>query len=683
MADLSYQMLLIPPTLLLAIGATLFAGAEAIPRRLGLFLCTTTWSASAGLSVVFLLRILDAGGWANLQVSGFAGAQLFATAFHDVLWLSLRPKGALLLVLLHIASGLLLWVGPSSSGGGARRNPMPMRLSQCGLALMGLGGLVVTLMAGTLPFLLAGTFAASCAALGILFFDAPERDEANAASSVWNLHLVADGILLCGAGLAFAVTGATHPLNILQQLGQQNAMVLVPLGPLAGFPSAWVTTGISVLFAVGVFFRAAPLFLSGYWLRAKGASFPALSLAHHVLWMGGTLLLVDALAPLISLTPVVRDVLCVFLLASALWHTLAASVQRNVDALILHAPFSLALVAVITALWGLPGMMLLVGGMFWLGSAVLASCLSLVVEAEHHSLDFLQMGGLWQKIRRSETAFTLVVTSWTVLPFTGALLVLSALLSWLSSGNTLHWVGVSLLLGWGGVFPFALFRMSFCIFSGDESRRESPKDEIDAKAPEQGIFRVLPPLFVSLGMLIAPILFALPEKWMQFVLPAFRTPLRAFIAPESQAMNAVHRLQQVPLKDPAPIFYLGFNIALILAAFFAIGVAASFYRKNLSPRAKAFEESRWVQKANGLLTNYDLSERLIDRLITAPLDRISKGLWSIAYPVVVEGSTHRVVTVPLSVAGFLLRIANNGDVQRGLMVMLLTGAALLSWWSVR
>lgn len=675
MADAPFALLFAVGGSLVGVGLLLLAVAS-MPRRLGLLFAHAAWWMSTWWLVQGAVRILDVGKWSDVQLTGFQGAQLVAEGPGGMLF-TLRAKGALLLLLLHLAVGAVLWLAPVLRGGGHRRDPRPLPLAGVGCVLLALGGLDVVVMGGVLPTVLAGAVLSSCAALGMLLLERPERDGANAASQVFMVHVVADAFLLAATVVMVGLANSAHPLESLITL-LQSKNVVVEAGPFVGFPTSWIRQLLVVLLAVGLGLRSAPIGLVSFWQKAKGGSFVVLHVAHHLAWTGATVLLVDQLTPLLRLSPIVADVLGLVLVVGAGWHTLHLLVSRHLDDALLHAPLALASLAMASFVTGNATSAVVFCLLAWVGGVAVAAALSTVVERTH-SVDVRQLGGLEPALPRSESATALWAATLTALPGSGLFLgVLPLVTDGVVRGGLRLAMSVVVLVPTLALCGAAL-RLWWGTFSGDELRDIEVVDDDQ----ELRLRTKLLPSLLALLTVLTPLLVALPRRAMQLLMPGFRPPLPSLLAPEDRVF-AVVETTLAGLPPPIPTGYeLTAALLLALMALVVVVVVAKLFRKQWSPRADAFAAHPTVTTWAGRLQDPRLPMRLWERVLVGPVERLAKTVWGYVYPVVVEGGLHQVFSIPLSFAGFLLRVFNNGDVQRGLALMLLVGGGLLSWWSLR
>lgn len=120
--------------------------------------------------------------------------------------------------------------------------------------------------------------------------------------------------------------------------------------------------------------------------------------------------------------------------------------------------------------------------------------------------------------------------------------------------------------------------------------------------------------------------------------------------------------------------WLLMGIALTISVA-GIGLAALLYRGGISKTAEKLKES--LRPVYALLWNKYYVDELYHLVFVRPTQIVARVLWKIADALVIDGGLTKVGPAVVGAAGSLLRRAQNGDVQRYLIVVMLGAASVL------
>ncbi|MFZ9888874.1 MAG: hypothetical protein ACO3JL_15350 [Myxococcota bacterium] len=672
-----------PLLLWLCLGPVLFAapgflGARWMPRWLCSALVVGGWLSSLVLWVMLLQRELSLGGWEEMQVSGFRGVRLVALSSAQGPWLLADPLRLVLGGSLVIA-GLIAVIHPLVAVGGGPRTIMG-RMGRAGLLgeLLLYGVLQCCVYAASLSFLIGLAMLASLLAWLLTSSADPKREQRDAAGQIFVLHRLGD----LAWGIALATLVSTFGGLSLDELAPSwvgaSGWERLEDGPLRGFPLRTALSLISALMILGAFARVAVLPLPFPGRTATGLPAPALGLVHGAAAVLPAFLVAFHALPLWESLPLAPSVWGHAALVTSCAAALAAGVTRDilqVDLQVTRALHALALAALFFGQF--PAAALLVAMAVILPSALLQPT-GVVLESTGHQGDMFALGGMWRRLPLTDRGRAIAVIAVTTFPGSAAWLAMERLLFETLDGPRASWSAAALVVSSALCLSFAAFRALHLTYSGDEPRCDCG-DSVDV-----AWWRSASALVVSLLAVGMPLLFGLPRAIVRPWVLGYQEAMTEFLAPTWPMATGL------PLTDEGTWFDdrhgvpdqwrlvgMGLLVGVCAVAFVA---SAVLYRGGPTLWHSRLRGVFPAARSDSLLsTSFGLDVLWLMQLPSL-VERAARWIRTLVLAVVLDIVVTRAVAGVAAIARSAIRILHSGDVQRGLLLLLIVVALLLSRW---
>jgi NADH:ubiquinone oxidoreductase subunit 5 (subunit L)/multisubunit Na+/H+ antiporter MnhA subunit len=684
MVDHAFPWLWAVPLVPIGVAVVLFPSSARLPRPFVSGAAVLAWLVSLGAAAWAFSTELDLGGWAEIGTGRFAGARLLAWSFTGEAVLVGDPLTLLGALVVVLGAGLGLRGAVSAWGGGRRKAPSPLSGPQLLAILLLAGVLSLIFLSRTLSMAVGAAVIASLASWGLLLAVEPSRDEMDAANRWFLVHRIGDVAWLLGLALLLATWGTLDIGEIAQRMAEVDPWVRAESGPFRGFPARTLFLTTGALLVAGAASRLALLPLPMLYREVTGLPAPALAVVHQLAGFGAGLALLIRTLPIWQSAPGVPEVTALLAAFTALLAAFAALAARDVIAIDLHMGHALAaLGAAAVALLSLPAATL------WLVTAmvvpvVLLSTSGAVLEALQGRRDVMEMGGLWQRMRRSDRARAIATFALVGLPGMAGFLALERTLWEGADGPLRNTTVVIVLVLAGTVLSFAAFRALHLVFSGEKLRSEAPAVLVDLSR-WQAILSTL----AALAMVgLAPTL-ALPEELGRLTpVVGYQEPLARFLEPALRALFGPGE----PL-GPGLAPALGragfaadvrYGLMGIVAATGVLGfvLSALLFRKGPTPlfeRIASVGALLWVRKAAETTLGLEI---LWTRGALAAIP-VARAFNTLVLTLLLDGLITRFVALVGAFARGLLRLLHNGDAQRALFAAVVVIVVLFALWGGR
>ena len=641
-----------------------FPFASTFGRRFATALSLAAVTTSNALLLVAVLRLFENQGVADAagNIIGLSGVTLRGQLFGvDVV----ANAASLLAALSFGAAFFVGLVGAAFAwGGGPRRQPTPAGAGQI-LALLFVFGVVeLAALAEGLHVTIAAAPMTAALGYGVMLASGPQRRTLDGASRVFTVQRIADAALLIAIGWIWVSYGAFAPHAIAAHL------VTAGQNPWLGFEGQVA----AALLLGGVALRLACFPWVSMAKDAVGAPVPVVALLIGTTALGMPLLILQKSAVVVFAAPAVMQIgLYVFLL-SALFHAAIAATTTKLLATDLHLATTLALIGASAFALGSQTGLLLMFVATTIGAAAMSLQASAVIEAMQGQTDVDKLGGLWRPLKFTFAGRALLTLGWSALPGGVSAVVLCRMLpaAWqATSGRTVLTTTVLLL---ALVLTFAAYRALHLQFGGESIRGEAPARLVEVRPARW----LLPLLFGAVGVVLNVVYVIPPALRPQVGAPPANT-LDAVLASSWTAGSTV-LATAAKTADLPPSWMLAVVMGLGAAGWIA---SALFFRRGPSPLFVRVQALPFIAFAGRLLRGGALIERIIDTVVTGPAMKGARFVVQMVLPALIVAPPNRLPALPATFVGFVLRMVHNGDMQRGLLILIASIAGLLWWWSIR
>ena len=491
--------------------------------------------------------------------------------------------------------------------------------------------------------------------------------KAFAGRKAFVVNRVGDFGFLIGAFALLSIFGtpAYAELTSLARVVAPDAVIAS--GVFAGWTyQAAVTVALLGLF-VGATGKSAQLPLYIWLPDAMAGPTPVSALIHAATMVTAGVYLVARNSMLFSLAPAAMATVALVGALTALFAALMAFTQTDIKKVLAYSTVS-----------QLGFMFIGVGvGAWWAGvlhlvtHAFFKACLFLGAGSVMHGMgdetDIRKMGGLAGKMPHTHWTFlvsTIAITG--VLPLSGYwskdAILGSALFShnpvWHEVGPIAYVLGTLAALG----TAFYMTRLYWLTFQGKE--RTHAAEHAHESSPVMTV-----PLMVLAVLAVVALVLGLPgEHWALGEL--FKGYLEPVFGPGTERLHEVGHFHAG--AHPAWPYFAAWAIA-------AVGTAIGWvlYQGGLGG-APARWAAAWPRTYRLMLDKFRVDE-LYDAVVVRPLKTLAYVLWRVIDVVVIDGTVNGVARAAMMV-GSVVRLAQNGDVQRYAAVMAIAAAAIL--WTV-
>ncbi len=555
-------------------------------------------------------------------------------------------------------------------GGGPRQQPTKAGAGQLFAMLFLHGVLQLACLAEGMHVVIAAAPITSAIGYGILLSSRPRRDGLDGASRLFTAQRIGDAGLVLALGVIWVAHQAFDPQAVAALLETTKAADAFAQGPFVGAPrqTAWTLAGVLMLGGCGLRLACFPWVSIGR--HATGAPAPVSALVVGTTGLGVPLLILLKCAPVVLLTaPNLLQMGVVVALVSACFHAAIGAATKRVLAIDLHVLTTLALVGAALAVAGGVVAAAIALSIVTVGAVLLALSSSAVIEAMQGQTDVMKLGGLGASLpwTRRGRLLTLGVVSAAPGGVGFLFFVLAARHAQL---GTLAQTVVVLL---AAIVTFTGFRAHHLQFGGPSVRGERP-----ARLVEQNPVRLALPLLIGVAA-VALGYALLPPNFEKTPVP---TAIAQFMAPALGPTRTALALQPTSpvgwLTAPTTAF-----VCVLAATGFASVVGWLLFGQGPGALLKRVEDNPGLKSLGRLLGAGAFFERLIDRIVAGPVMKGARFVVQTVLPTLIVAPPTRLPALPATAFGFVLRIIHNGDMQRGLLFLVVSVSALLWWWSLR
>jgi NADH:ubiquinone oxidoreductase subunit 5 (subunit L)/multisubunit Na+/H+ antiporter MnhA subunit len=659
------------PLLLIVVGVVLMPIAGKLPRTLLALLFLSTWSLATA-SLIDLARVLLAAGrWDLVVENGWVGA---TARVLEPFPLSVDPLRLLFVASIHLSGGLALVGARQAWGGGVRRVQTPASAGQRVTALVLLGVTELAVIVDRLDHLVM--LAALGAGLsGLLLFASKARPEGvHGVAWLFALHRIGD-VALVVTVVVLAASGL--PLGegaLAVALADLDVVHVVRAGPLTGFPWRIVIDLVAALLAVFTAMRLLVFPFSSVIKSVVEGPAPVLLFAHGIGGAALALVVLVKFAVVLHHAPAVVTVFALVLVVAAVVQLLTALSITDLTEIDVRMMFATAaLTALALVLGAIAGAVL---GFALLLIVVVAAVLAdgAAIEAMQGTSDVMRMGGLWRPLRRTDAVRALATFSLIGFPGLTGFIFYDALLgAALSStrGGVLLFVGAFVAVGLAG---FVALRSLHLVFVGDKPRGAAPALLVEPSRERWGIL-----LVVVLGISGLSLFFATPQHVLDRVMPGAFSPLDVLLAPS--AFVHVYALYkgggEPPFVDGMPALLPVLLVTGVAVAVYALSYVL-YRRRHLAPGLRSMSPT--LLRVRGFLANDLSAMHAIARFIQNPILDLARAVARIARPVLVDGLLEQAPRAAAAVIAVTARLLHAGDIQRALLIVIITISVVLTLW---
>ena len=475
---------------------------------------------------------------------------------------------------------------------------------------------------------------------------------------------IGDFGFLIGLFALFSIFGTANYQEIVAIARQLDPAQVVSGGIFAGRTFQWAITLALLGLFVGACGKSAQLPLYVWLPDAMAGPTPVSALIHAATMVTAGVYLVARNSYLFSLAPVAMATVTIVGAATALFAALIAFVQTDIKKVLAYSTVS-----------QLGFMFIGVGcGAWWAGilhlvtHAFFKGCLFLGAGSVMHGMgddtDIRNMGGLWKKMPLTALTFgisTLAITGFV--PLSGfwskdAILgnaFFSHNAAWHEVGQIAYVLGLLAALG----TAFYMSRLFFMTFVG------KPRTHAAEHAHESSPVMTVP-LLVLAGLAVVALVLALPGHGpMAMIFEHYMAPV---FEPGTERLLATHHFHAAP--HPAWPYFVAWGIA-------ALGtlVAWAMYA------GPAMEAPAKLGRALPGLYRFTYEKFRVDELyeyvVIEPVRYLAYILWRIVDVFAIDGLMVNGVARVVGFVGGVVRLAQNGDVQRYAAIMAVAAAVIL------
>jgi NADH-quinone oxidoreductase subunit L len=478
---------------------------------------------------------------------------------------------------------------------------------------------------------------------------------------------IGDFGFLIGLFALFSIFGTASYQDLARLAGQIDPAAAIQGGLFAGRTFQWAITFALIGLFVGACGKSAQLPLYVWLPDAMAGPTPVSALIHAATMVTAGVYLVARNAYLFSLAPAAMATVTIVGAATALFAALIAFVQTDIKKVLAYSTVSqlgFMFIGVGSGAWW-AGILHLVTHAFFKGCLFLGA--GSVMHGMGDETDIRKMGGLFGKMPVTAITFgisTLAITGFVPLSgfWSKDAILGSALFShnpaWHSVGEWAYFIGLAAALG----TAFYMSRLYFLTFVG---KARTPAAE---HAHESSPIMTVPLVVLALLAIVALVL-ALPGHgplgmiYEHYMAPVFQ--------PGTQRLLAAGHFHagdhpSWPYFVAWGIAALGTAVAWTMYAGPAIELPGKLIRTFPAVYRFAYDKFR--------------VDELYQALVIEPVRYLAYVLWRVVDVFAIDGILVNGVARAVGFAGAVVRVAQNGDVQRYAAVMAVAAAVIL--WSV-
>jgi NADH-quinone oxidoreductase subunit L len=475
---------------------------------------------------------------------------------------------------------------------------------------------------------------------------------------------IGDFGFLIGLFALLSIFGTASYGELTAAARQVNPAAVIQGGLFAGRTFQFAITFALLGLFVGACGKSAQLPLYVWLPDAMAGPTPVSALIHAATMVTAGVYLVARNAYLFSLAPAAMATVTIVGAATALFAALIAFVQTDIKKVLAYSTVSqlgFMFIGVGAGVWW-AGVLHLVTHAFFKGCLFLGA--GSVMHGMGDETDIRKMGGLWKKMPVTALTFgtsMLAITGFVPLSgFWSKDAILGGALfshnhAWPAVGQLAYGLGVLAALG----TAFYMSRLFFLTFVG------KPRTHAAEHAHESSPVMTVPLLVLALLAIVA-VGFALPlhgPRFQQFTTPVFETATRQLLA-----LGHLHEG-----AHPAWPYFVAWGIAAlgtVIAWAMYVGPARELPGRLAGsyPRAYQFAVDKFRV------------DELYQVLVIEPVRFSAYILWRLVDVLAIDGLLVNGIARFVGMVGSVLRLAQNGDVQRYAAIMAMAAAVIL--WSV-
>jgi NADH-quinone oxidoreductase subunit L len=494
-----------------------------------------------------------------------------------------------------------------------------------------------------------------------------DPQKAFAGRKAFVTNRIGDFGFLVGLFALFSIFGTANYQELVGMARQLDPAATIQGGLFAGWTfQAAITFALLGLF-VGATGKSAQLPLYVWLPDAMAGPTPVSALIHAATMVTAGVYLVARNSYLFSLAPAAMATVTIVGAATALFAALIAFVQNDIKKVLAYSTVSqlgFMFIGVGAGVWW-AGVLHLVTHAFFKGCLFLGA--GSVMHGMGDETDIRKMGGLWKKMPLTALTFgisTLAITGFVPLSgfwskdaiLGGAFFSHNA--AWHSVGQIAYFIGVAAALG----TAFYMSRLFFLTFVG------KPRTHAAEHAHESSPAMTFP-LLVLATLAVVALVLALPGHGSYAMI--FEHYMAPVFQPGTQRLLQVEHLHAG--AHPSWPYFVAWGIAALGTA-----VAFSFYA------GRAMGAPERIRRAIPGVYQFTYEKFRVDELYEAlviePIRFAAYALWRVVDVFAIDGILVNGVARTVGLVGGVVRVAQNGDVQRYAAVMAIAAAAML--WSV-
>jgi NADH-quinone oxidoreductase subunit L len=491
--------------------------------------------------------------------------------------------------------------------------------------------------------------------------------KAYAGRKAFVTNRIGDFGFLIGLFALFSIFGTSNYAELTALARQLDPSAVIQGGLFEGRTFQWAITFALLGLFVGACGKSAQLPLYVWLPDAMAGPTPVSALIHAATMVTAGVYLVARNAYLFSLAPAAMATVTFVGACTALFAALIAFVQTDIKKVLAYSTVSqlgFMFVGVGAGVWW-AGVLHLVTHAFFKGCLFLGA--GSVMHGMGDETDIRKMGGLWSKMPVTAATFgisTLAITGFVPLSgFWSKDAILGGALfshnpAWHSVGQIAYTLGVLAALG----TAFYMSRLFFLTFVG------KPRTHAAEHAHESSPVMTLPLVVLAL-LAIAALVLALPGHGALGMV--FEHYLAPVFGPATQRLVQVEHLHAG--DHPAWPYFAAWGIA-------ALGTVVAWAMYVGPARALPARLAGSFPRVYEFAVDKFRVDELYGVLVIEPVRYLAYVLWRIVDGLAIEGFFVNGIARFVGMVGSVLRLAQNGDVQRYAAIMAMAAAVIL--WSV-
>jgi NADH-quinone oxidoreductase subunit L len=494
-----------------------------------------------------------------------------------------------------------------------------------------------------------------------------DPQKAFAGRKAFVTNRIGDFGFLIGLFALFSIFGTASYGELANAARQIDPSAVIQGGLFAGKTYQWAITFALLGLFVGATGKSAQLPLYVWLPDAMAGPTPVSALIHAATMVTAGVYLVARNSYLFSLAPAAMATVTMVGALTALVAALIAFVQTDIKKVLAYSTVSqlgFMFIGVGAGAWW-AGVLHLVTHAFFKGCLFLGA--GSVMHGMGDETDIRKMGGLWSKMPLTALTFgisTLAITGFV--PLSGfwskdAILgsdFFSHNAAWHHVGQYTYYIGLAAALG----TAFYMSRLFLLTFVGE------PRTEAAKHAHESSPVMTIPLLILALLAIVALVL-ALPGHGpLSMVFEHFMTPV---FGPATQRLLASGHFHAG--DHPSWPYFVAWGIA-------ALGTVIAWAMYAGAARAVPARLAETFPALYRFTLDKFRVDELYEVLVIEPVKYSAYILWRVVDVFAIDGLLVNGVARVVAFVGSVVRLAQNGDVQRYAAIMAMAAAVIL--WSV-